>query len=337
MRSARAAFTLIELLVVIAIIAVLIGLLLPAVQKVREAAARTKCQNNLKQIGVGVHGFDSAHGYLPPNGSISSLNNLQGSTPANYYGVLVRILPYVDQNAVYQDVDFSAHVAQPEVAASRIGLYICPSEPNDRLSSGPPPQYPEYPAGCPTNYGVAEGDWFYYSFQTHATGNGAFPEVPSPKEKGIRLLDITDGTSGTIGFTEVKAFGAVLTKSAAAPTTPPATPAACVALGGQLFPEMARCAWDIGSIPFTGVTFVFPPNTQVIYTNPADGLPYDVDWNNSWTSQYAAVTSRSYHSGGVNALFMDGSVRFVTNSIAQDTWRALGTRNGGEVVDLTQY
>jgi prepilin-type N-terminal cleavage/methylation domain-containing protein len=118
-RPARSGFTLVELLVVIAIIAILIGLLLPAAQKVREAAARAKCQNNLKQIGLAVHSFEGNFGSLPPNGSASALNNAIQAYPGHFYGVLVRILPYVDQVALYKQVDFSAPVAQPEIAALR--------------------------------------------------------------------------------------------------------------------------------------------------------------------------------------------------------------------------
>ena len=87
----------------------------------------------------------------------------------------------------------------------------------------------------------------------------------------------------------------------------------------------------------TGLTFVFTPNTPMLYRNPKDGKIYDVDWHNSGSEEYSAVTARSYHPGGVNALFMDGSVKLVANSIPQATWRALGTRNGGEAVDATTY
>src|SRR5271168_1588484 len=113
--SRRAGFTLIELLVVIAIIAILIGLLLPAVQKVREAANRSKCQNNLKQIGLALHDYESTNGYLPRNGYV--MTETGGVFPGYFYSALVRILPYIEQNTLFQQVDFSAASIQSAVTA----------------------------------------------------------------------------------------------------------------------------------------------------------------------------------------------------------------------------
>jgi prepilin-type processing-associated H-X9-DG protein len=330
----RTAFSLAELLVVIAIVALLIGLLLPAVQKVREAAARAKCQNNLKQIGLAVHNFESFSGYLPPNASVAPLSNTAARYPAHFYSVLVRILPYVEQSAAYQKADFDATLADPALAAQRIGLFICPSEPNDRLSSGPPPQYSGYPVGYPTNYGAAEGDWLCYDYTANRGGNGVFAEVAYPNEKGVTILDITDGTSTTVGFSELKAFWPSVGKAFPAPSTPPAAPSDLPTQNAEFLIEGGRSCWTVGWAPFNALTFVFPPNTPFPFTNPTDGKTYDVDWHNSWSAVYVANTARSYHPGGVNTLFVDGSVRFITNSIPQMTWRALGTRNGGEAVTV---
>jgi prepilin-type N-terminal cleavage/methylation domain-containing protein/prepilin-type processing-associated H-X9-DG protein len=320
----RMAFTLIELLVVIAIIAILIGLLIPAVQKVREAAARAKCANNLKQIGLAVHQFESARGYLPPNGSWATASVSFSGQP---YSVFARLLPYLEQSALYQQVNLNlSALNQPAVIAQRIPTYICPSDPNDKLRQSTVPAYP-------STYAPGWGDWFCGNYNTGQFGNGAFPGVAYPSPGSLRLTDITDGTTTTVGFAEVKAFGSYVGLDATVPPTAiPNSPADALALGGAFTQNGGHTSWAEGQIEFVGLTFVFPPNTYVPFYNPNDGQIYDVDWLGGTTLSYSAFTARSYHSGGVNAMFMDGSVRFIANSIPQATWRALGTRNGGEPI-----
>ncbi|HEY1380536.1 MAG TPA: DUF1559 domain-containing protein, partial [Gemmataceae bacterium] len=203
----------------------------------------------------------------------------------------------------------------------------CPSDPNDQPSTKTPPTYP-------TTYAAAWGDWFVFNWNTAQFGNGALPGVAWPGQRGAKLLDITDGTSTTVGFAEVKAHGPLLAHPTNLPlSTPvPTSPADVVALGGTFTASGAHVSWAEGLAQYTAMTFVFPPNTEVPYVNPADGKTYDADWIAGTTINHNAITSRSYHAGGVNALLMDGSVRFVTNAIPQATWRALGTRNGGEPV-----
>ena len=325
MRGNRhSAFTLIELLVVIAIIAVLVGLLLPAVQRMREAAARAKCANNSKQIGLAVHSFETTFGYLPPSGSWPA--------PGETYSVLARILPFIEQAALYQQVDLNGvDTAQPAVLAQRIAVYLCPSDPNDRLGTESPPAYP-------ATYGASLGDWMVENLSTHRFGNGVFPGAPYPSQRGIVMFDISDGTSNTVAFADVRAFGPIMMTPNTVDATPaPNTPATLLSMGGTFNATGAHVGWAEGFFQHTGLTFVFPPNAPVPYVNPVDGRTYDADWAGGSVYGYAALTARSYHPNGVNALFMDGSVRFVTNSIPQMTWRALGTRNGGEVVDPSLY
>jgi prepilin-type N-terminal cleavage/methylation domain-containing protein len=270
MRRSRRGFTLIELLVVIAIIAVLVSLLLPAIQKIREAAQRTKCANNLKQIGLAVYSFENLTGYLPPNGSWSTWVSKPGFGGVPW-SVHARILPHIEQAALYQriNLDLSAW-QQPAAVAQRIAVYICPSDPNDRLYAASPPTYP-------TMYGAGYGDWFGEDYKTGRFGNGAFPGVSYPSQQGVRLIEITDGTSTTVGFADVKAFGIYVLSSrySTVPIPPPTTPADVTAVGGQFDNGIAHTSWAEGFSPDTGISFAFPPNTFVAYT--VGGRTYDVD------------------------------------------------------------
>ena len=335
-RQSRHAFTLIELLVVIAIIAILIGLLLPAVQKVREAASRLKCQNNLKQIGLACHNYESSTSCFPP------ASTFVRTTPGFLsYGVHAYLLPHIEQENLRHIIDLGLpYNAASNIPAAKvkIPIYVCPSEVNDRERPDPPLIH------YPLSYGANMGTWLVFDPISGESGTGAFPVKfrSTPSEtiaRGHTTGAFTDGLSNTIGFAEVKAYTPYLRDGGnpnVANAAIPAGPADIAALGGNFKTDSGHTEWVDGYAHQTGFTTLFPPNTKVPYSS--GGTTYDVDFTSYREARdmtrrtYAAVTSRSYHTNLVNTLLMDGSVRSINNSISPATWRAMGTRAGGEVI-----
>ena len=329
----RCAFTLVELLVVIAVIGVLVALLLPAVQAAREAARRSSCGNNLKQMGLAVQNFESTYQVFP-----SSLRPSLPNASGQYDGWSAQgqILPYLEQGNLFDKIDFNlSYTAQAPIViggvsqaltAIRVAPYQYPSEVNSRVrlnASGVPEHHP-------LNYAANLGTWFVFNPQTRQGGRGAF--VPYNAQP---LSAITDGLSNTLGFGEVKAYNAYY-RNAANPALnqPLPTPAAVCSLGGEFKTNSGHTEWVDGRTHQSGFTTTFAPNTKVICN--VGGTNYDVDWNNQQEGKstsvptFAAVTSRSYHPGGVMTVFMDGSVHFIPQTIDLTTWQALSTRDGGE-------
>jgi len=311
------AFTLIELLVVIAIIASLIGLLLPAVQKVREAAARAQCSNNVKQLALASHGFHDALGYLPPSRDANSLS-------AHMY-----LLPYIEQDNVFRLVDKTvtwnhANNATPRAAA--IKTFICPSDPVNSV-----------PAGfAGNNYRVNNGSGLLFGLP--AT-NPADPNASLPAPSGpfflnskVTMVGITDGTSNTCSFSEHRKGD--FNNAISSPTDTfwlgsakglyPATPDESVTMCNGI--NTADLLWQ--GMSDVGAPWIYGYHSTTIY--------FHVNVPNSRSCMYPAgriaTTADSAHSGGVNVAMCDGSIRFVRDTIPLAAWRAMGTRNGGEVI-----
>jgi prepilin-type N-terminal cleavage/methylation domain-containing protein len=328
LRSRRAAFTLIELLVVIAIISLLMALLLPAVQKVRAAADRMRCGNNLKQIGIALHNYAGDYGAFPPGGFYPA-----GAT-FDSWSVQARLLPYIEKDQLHGLIDYTkGYSVQPDVTQARVSIYICPSDSNIR------PRPDGSLIHYPLNYVANMGTWFVYDPSSGMGGDGVFPPTNRHKDRGVTFSGIYDGTSYTVGFSEAKSYQPYL-RDGGNPNgygvLPPTSPYDVSAYGGNFKPDSGHTERVDARVHQTGFTTTFPPNTRVPYTS--GGAILDIDFTSSREGKttnritYSVVTARSFHSQCVNALFMDGSVRTIRSSIALEVWRVAGTRAGGEVI-----
>ncbi|HLN26650.1 MAG TPA: DUF1559 domain-containing protein [Gemmataceae bacterium] len=322
--NTRRGFTLIELLVVIAIIAILVGLLLPAVQKVREAANRISCKNNLKQIGLALHNYEGTFGSFPPAYFSNLLPNTVPSQNANGdctwneigpgWGWGSYLLADLEQGPLFQNIRFDLEIKDPANAVPRttkLKIFICPSEIN------------------PDNFTVVDangnpvldvnGQPVRVAHSSYVGMNGAPNGVTSDaydnngafiRNKSLKIRDITDGLSNTLfigerctNMSNTTWVGAV--QGAVVPDL----------RYSDLADQLANAEGDSALVLAHGSTTHLPNNPLV----------FDAD------------ATASYHIAGVNFLFGDGSIQSINNNIDPNTYQALCTRNGGEVIDGTQW
>jgi prepilin-type N-terminal cleavage/methylation domain-containing protein/prepilin-type processing-associated H-X9-DG protein len=353
----RAGFTLIELLVVIAIIGVLIALLLPAVQSAREAARWAQYTNNLKQIGLAMHNYESTNGTFPP-GRINTYVAGNGHCWSAYS----QMLPFVEQQAVFHAMNFSMNpdpdytnssaVVNRTAAVLIVDIFLCPSDggpPMAQVGGGP---YSGH------NYLLSVGSG--YSVVQNPPAPMTPPDGILFENSRVRFADIRDGTSQTIavsestrstlgapmGFSSAAAFardplgGFVLTGNNQAGNGPPIVSdddyaARCLTNSPLGFQPTRGIKWLYGAPGHSMYNHRRPPNDKRY--DCRGGLPHSDKSAADWQNLSLNVTARSYHPGGVNSLFCDGHVQFIKDSVNVATWRALGSRSGSEAFSADSY
>jgi prepilin-type N-terminal cleavage/methylation domain-containing protein/prepilin-type processing-associated H-X9-DG protein len=351
----RLGFTLIELLVVIAIIAILIGLLLPAVQKVREAASRAKCSNNLKQFGLAAHNYESVNGYLPPSQHTVVLPAPGTGVPTTYSSgatLQALLLPYFEQAAKFNQFNMNYNVnsdapinsnfpalagANAAARSKDVPIFLCPSDPSQAFT---------FTDAGRLNYMGSLGASAHYRGGTALDGVFAIPFPPTGQMmRGYPVIALQDGSSNVAMFSEVMrgTFPAGTASATFDNTTSMIGTSAysgTTLTDGRAVPECNAPAST--KIHYVGQQYYrnLPQNFLYTHTLPINwqkkqttaALQKYICGTNGFNAVHQAASS--YHTGGVNLGMADGSIRFVAESTDFALWQAVGSRNGGEPVSL---
>jgi prepilin-type N-terminal cleavage/methylation domain-containing protein/prepilin-type processing-associated H-X9-DG protein len=298
MKTRRQAFTLIELLVVIAIIGVLVALLIPAVQKVREAASRMRCKNNLKQIGIALHGYHDRMGTLPP-GYASQVAPAGVTERGPGWGWASFLLNDIEQGNLLQSINYDRKIQDPVNASARmtvLAIFLCPSE-RQRGT------FTVFDANGAPLCDVAYGNYVGINGNGGVTDNAGTNDGAFLRNKWYKLADIGDGLSNTLFV-------------------------------GERCSSMSYTTWT-GAVPGGMVPSLRDPTAvegaaALVLSHAGPHLPNNPDVTD-------ADATASYHASGVNFLFGDGSVHTINNTVSMAIYDALATRNGGEAVQGDDY
>ncbi len=316
-----------ELLVVIAIIGTLIALLLPAVQAAREAARRSQCMNNIRQMGLAMLNYETAYKVFPPSDVLAP--SPTGGAPTSLgLSVHARLLPFVEEAALRSLVNFSAaysHASNDAARTTRVAMFVCPSDGGENAISTPDP-------GAPTSYHANQGSGVVWGIPSSPSDpNFALwpPNGVLIRNGGVKTADVTDGMSHTAAFAErIVGDGDNGTATEESDTFGPGTTHPGVDKAWQ------DClAVDISDLSKQGNSDIGFPWIRSYHSTT---IYYHNNTPNGRSCMYPPgqimTTAGSRHTGGVNLMLCDGSARFVSSEINRPAWQALGSRDGDEIV-----